>query len=119
MTPHGVADPTQFVQSHHSAPGAGYLWRLDLPYPEWDAPFEEWEQTTTLKDRTGVSFEMQELFNSRLTAIPLYYPDKNWTFRPDAYTDWEESSGFGIVHKWSFLPEEVRNEANVVAREIE
>lgn len=111
ITAHGVADPTQFIMSHRS----GYLWDLpEVPYPEMEALVEEWMQTTTIEDRTEVLFEMQELFNDQPTSIVLYYPEEHWAFRPEAYNDWTESPGYGIVHKWSLLPEEVRDEANAV-----
>lgn len=111
ITAHGVADPTQFIMSHRS----GYLWGLpEVPYPEMEALIEEWMQTETIEERTEVSFEMQELFNSQPTSIVLYYPEEHWAYRPEAYDKWAESPGYGIVHKWSFLPEEARREANAV-----
>jgi peptide/nickel transport system substrate-binding protein len=55
----------------------------------------------------------------RKTFIVFYYPEGHLAYRPEAYDGWVESPGFGIVHKWSFLPEEVRNEANAVAEESE
>ncbi len=111
ITAHGVADPTQFIMSHRS----GYLWKLpDVPYPEMEALVEEWMQSTTIEERTEVSFEMQELFNSQPTALVLYYPEEHWAYRPEAHDKWAESPGYGIVHKWSLLPEEVRQEANAV-----
>lgn len=113
ITAHGLADPTQFIMSHRS----GYLWRSpDVAYPEWEALFEEWKAASTIEDRTEVSFRMQELFNAQPTSIPLVYPDENWAYRPDAYTGWVESPGYGIVHKWSFLPLDVGREANAVAQ---
>lgn len=113
---HSVADPTQFIMSHRS----GTRWDLpEVPYPEMEALIEEWMQTTTVEDRTEVLFEMQELFNNQPTSIVLYSPEEHRVYRPEAYDEWVESPGFGIMHKWSFLPEEVRNEANAVAREIE
>lgn len=113
MTAHGVADPTQFIMSHRS----GYLWRSpDVAYPEWEALFEEWKAASTIEDRTEVSFRMQELFNSQPTSIPLLYPDENWAYRPDSYTGWVESPGYGIVHKWSFLPIDVGRQANAVTQ---
>lgn len=109
ITAHGVADPTQFIMSHRS----GYLWDLpEIPYPEMEALIDEWMQTTTIEERAEVSFEMQELFNSQPTSIVLYYPEAHWAFRPEAYDEWVESRGAGIVHKWSLLPEEVRDDAN-------
>ncbi|TCJ16725.1 peptide ABC transporter substrate-binding protein [Rubrobacter taiwanensis] len=111
ITAHGVADPTQFIMSHRS----GYLWNLpEVPYPEMEALIEEWMQATTVEERTRISFEMQELFNSQPTSIVLYYPEERWAYRPDAHDGWVESPGYGIVHKWSFLPEEVGNEANAI-----
>jgi peptide/nickel transport system substrate-binding protein len=111
ITAHGVADPTQFIMSHRS----GYLWSLpDVPYPEMEALIEEWMQTETIEERTEVSFEMQELFNEQPTSIVLYYPEERWAYRPEAYDKWAESPGYGIVHKWSLLPEDVRREANAV-----
>lgn len=111
ITAHGVADPTQFIMSHRS----GYLWDLpEVPYPEMEALIDEWMQTTTIEERTEVSFEMQALFNEQPTSIVLYYPEENLAYRPEAYNRWAESPGYGILHKWSFLPEEVADEANAV-----
>lgn len=111
ITAHGVADPTQFIMSHRS----GYLWNLpELPYPEMEALIDEWTQTTTIEERAQASFEMQELFNEQPTSIVLYYPETNWAYRPEAYDRWAESPGYGIMHKWSFLPEEVADDANAV-----
>jgi peptide/nickel transport system substrate-binding protein len=111
ITAHGVADPTQFIMSHRS----GYLWDApEIPYPAWDALFERWKATTTIEERRTVAFEMQRMFNEQPTAIPLYYPDEHWAFRPDAFTGWAESPGFGIVHKWSLLPREVAQQAGAI-----
>ncbi len=113
--PHGVADPTQFIMSHRS----GYLWQAPkLPYPEWDALFEEWKATTNVEVRTAVLFRMQELFNKQPTSIPLFYPDEHWAFRPGSYDGWVETPGYGIVHKWSLLPDEVSRKAGAVKREF-
>lgn len=113
---HGVADPTQFIMSHRS----GYLWQAPkLPYPEWDGLFERWKVTTTVSERTSVMFEMQELFNRQPTAVPLFYPDEHYAFRPAAYAGWAESPGFGIVHKWSFLPRDVAKKVNAISQDFE
>lgn len=108
--PHGVADPTQFIMSHRS----GYLWRAGTPYPEWDELFERWKATDTVADRTTVLFEMQELFNRQPTSVPLVYPEERFAFRTAAYGGWVEARGFGLVHKWSFLPDDVRRAAGAV-----
>lgn len=112
---HGVADPTQFIMSHRS----GYLWQSPaLAYPEWDGLFERWKATANVTDRTAVLFEMQELFNRQPTSIPLYYADEQWAYRPGSFDGWVESPGFGIVHKWSFLPRAVSAGAKAVTREF-
>ena len=112
---HGVADPTQFIMSHRS----GYLWQAPkVPYPEWDGLFERWKATTTVSERTAVMFEMQTLFNRQPTAVPLFYPDERYAFRPAAYAGWAESPGFGIVHKWSFLPRDVARDVNAITQDF-
>ncbi len=112
ISAHGVADPTQFIQSHLSE--VGYLWRQGLPYPEWEALFASWRDTETLEDRTEIAFEMQELLNRQPPAIPLYYPDEHWAFRPDAFDGWVESPSFGVIHKWALLPRAVAREVNAI-----
>ncbi|MGH9039750.1 MAG: ABC transporter substrate-binding protein [Acidimicrobiia bacterium] len=112
---HGVADPTQFIMSHRS----GYLWDApEIPYPEFDALFEEWKATTTIEARTPVLFRMQELFNRQPTSVPLVYPDENWAFRPEGYDGWVESPSYGIVHKWSFLPVATGRRVNAISQEF-
>lgn len=107
ISPHGVADPDQFVMSHRS----GYLWRKDISYPEWDALYEEWRETATVEARKEVLFEMQRLFNSQPTSLVLWYPEPRWGFRPEVHDAWAESPGFGIHHKWSLLPVDERGTA--------
>lgn len=114
ITAHGVADPTQFIMSHRS----GYLWNLPkVPYPEMEALMEAWMRASTIEARTAVSFEMQALFNRQPTSVVLYYPEETWAYRPDAYNDWVESPGYGIVHKWSFLSAAVRAGAHATVEE--
>ncbi|SDY63339.1 ABC transporter substrate-binding protein [Halopenitus persicus] len=104
ITPHGVADPDQFVMSHRS----GYLWDKEIEYPAWDSLFEDWKQTATVAERKEVLFEMQRLFNDQPTSLPLWYPEPRFAYRPEAHDKWAESPGFGIHHKWSLLPQSVR-----------
>lgn len=111
ITAHGVADPTQFIMSHFS----GYLWDLpEVPYPAFEALFAEWKATETIEDRAAVSFRMQKLFNSAPTSIPLHYPSGEVAYRPDTYSGWVESPGYGLVHKWSLLPREVARKAGAI-----
>lgn len=111
-SPHAVADSTQFIMSHRS----GNLWKHpDLVYPEFDALYDAWRATETNESRIEAMQEMQKLFNRQPTAIALYYPDETWAFRADRFTGWLETPGYGIVHKWSFLPDDVVDAANAEA----
>jgi peptide/nickel transport system substrate-binding protein len=111
-SPHAVADPTQFIMSHRS----DNLWmHPDLAYPEFDALYDKWKATETNEDRVAAMQEMQKLFNRQPTAIALYYPEEHWGYRADTFTGWIETPGYGIVHKWSFLPAEVVEKANAKA----
>ncbi|CKH73337.1 extracellular solute-binding protein [Mycolicibacterium smegmatis] len=111
-TPHAVADSTQFIMSHRS----GNLWKHpDLPYPEFDALYERWRATDTVDSRIAVMQQMQQLFNRQPTTIALYYPEEHWGYRADAFAGWIETPGYGIVHKWSFLPADVVEGANAEA----
>ena len=102
--PHGVADPDMFIMGQLG----GNLWKAGIPYPALDSLMEEWKKATDVESRKQVSFKMQELFNRQPTAISLYYPTSTFAYRPAAYDNWVESPGFGIVHKWSFLPAKAR-----------
>lgn len=111
ITAHGTADPTQFIMSQRS----GYLWNSpELPWPAMDELIARWQASTTIEERTELSFAMQRLFNTAPTAIPLWYPDEHWAYRPAAFDGWVESPGYGIVHKWSLLPPEVAEAAAAV-----
>ncbi|MEE2034204.1 ABC transporter substrate-binding protein [Rhodococcus chondri] len=111
-SPHAVADSTQFIMSHRS----GYLWQHpDLTYPEFDALYEKWRATETNESRIAAMQEMQKLFNRQPTAIALYYPDEAWAYRADTFAGWIETPGYGIVHKWSFLPADVVEAADAQA----
>ncbi|MBD7938981.1 ABC transporter substrate-binding protein [Cytobacillus sp. Sa5YUA1] len=102
--PHGVADPDQFIMSHRSS----YLWTKDLPYPEMDELVSNWMNATTIEERKAISFDMQTLYNEQPTAIALYYPEEIYAYNADVYDQYVESLGFGIINKFSFLPEEAR-----------
>ncbi|USK70264.1 ABC transporter substrate-binding protein [Peribacillus asahii] len=103
--PHGVADPDQFIMSHR----ATYLWTKGLEYPQMDTLIEKWMAANTIEDRKQISFDMQTLFNNQPTSIALYYPEEKFAYNKDVYDQWVESLGYGIINKYSFLPQEVRD----------
>ncbi|WP_312108992.1 ABC transporter substrate-binding protein [Brevibacillus reuszeri] len=101
---HGVADPDQFVMSHRSS----YLWNKDIPYPAMDELTKKWMAETSVDKRKEIAFQMQELFNKQPTSIVLYYPEEKFAFRSEKFDQWVESPGFGIINKYSLLPDEVK-----------
>lgn len=112
--PHGVADPDQFVMSHR----ASYLWTKGVPYPEMDSLIEDWMSAATIDERKSISFDMQELYNSQPTAVALYYPEEVYAYNADVYDQYVESLGYGIVNKYSFLPEETRKAVSATAPKL-
>ena len=111
---HGVADPDQFVMSHYS----GYLWTKDLAYPALDELIAKWKAEPTIEKRKEIGFEMQELFNNQPTSIALYYPEENYAYNAEAYDQWVESPGYGIINKFSLLGEDVRTAVGATEAQI-
>lgn len=97
---HATSDPDQFVMSHMT----GYLWREKLPYPALDTLVTQWKATSTVETRMHAAYKIQRLFNWQPTSIAVYYPDEYFAFRSDAFSEWKEARGYGIVHKGSFVP---------------
>lgn len=98
---HGIADPDQFVMSHRSS----YLWNKTIPYPEMDTLIQQWMDQSDVGKRKEVAFKMQELFNSQPTSIALFYPAEPFAYRSDKYDQWVESLGYGVINKYSLLPD--------------
>jgi len=99
---HGVADPDQFIMSHRS----GYLWATNIAWDEWDRKYAEWLSQTSHEDRIAVMQDLQAIHNAAPTTVPLFYPEEHWAVS-HTYGGWAASPGYGIVHKWSFLPADV------------
>lgn len=99
---HGVADSDQFIMSHRS----GYLWATDVEWPEWDALYSTWLSQGTHEGRVEVMKQLQTVHNAAPTTVPLFYPEEHWAVS-QTYGGWNETPGYGIVHKWSFLPADV------------
>lgn len=112
--PHGVADPDQFIMSHR----ADYLWSKDIEYPEMDTLIKNWMDSNSIEDRKQISFDMQTLFNSQPTSVALYYPEEKFAYNKDVYDQWVESLGYGIINKYSFLPQEARDLVSATKAEI-
>ena len=112
--PHGVADPDQFIMSHKS----GYLWSKEIDYPEMDKLTSDWMAASTIDARKDISFEMQELYNSQPTAIALYYPQEIFAYNSAVFDQYVESLGYGIINKYSFLPEDTQQAVSATQPEL-
>lgn len=102
ISPHGLADPDQFIQSFQS----GYLWRAGTSYPLLDTLINDWRQAETAERRLEAGFVLQRFFNRAPTAIVLYYPKSTWAYRPSAFKHWKAIPGLGLFHKWSLVQQE-------------
>ena len=77
-----------------------------MEWEEWDSTYETWLKQTTHDARIEVMQELQTIHNAAPTTVPLFYPEEHWAVS-QTYGGWVESPGYGIVHKWSFLPSDV------------
>lgn len=106
--PHLNADPDQYILNHRGQ----LMWATgEIPYPEYEALEEKYMQATTIETQKEALFDMQRLHSQQPTIIPIWFPKNHVAVRPDAYDKWAESPGFGVHHKWSFLPEDARGSA--------
>lgn len=105
ITPHGIADQDMLI----------ILYNVDNknalePDPDKDEVVARWFDAQTREDRLEVSYELQELNNLYPNRRVLWYPDGIFAYRWEAYDNYESSPGYGIYHKYSFLPNEARGE---------
>ena len=73
-----------------------------------DTLIEQWMAAPTIAERKLISFDMQKLYNEQPTAVALYYPKEVYAYNAEKYDGYVESLGYGIVNKFSFLPEETK-----------
>jgi peptide/nickel transport system substrate-binding protein len=101
ITPHGLADQDQYMQFYSSE----QMKQLLANEPERQAIFEKWWKADTRDDRLEASFELQEYENRYPSRFMLWYPDGLFAYRWQSYDNYAASFGYGIYHKYSFLPE--------------
>jgi peptide/nickel transport system substrate-binding protein len=101
ITPHGVADQDQYMQFYN----APEMRRLLDDEPERLALYEKWWAAETRDTRLQASFELQEYENKYPSRFMLWYPDGLFAYRPGSYDNYASSFGYGIYHKYSFLPD--------------
>ncbi len=103
ITPHGIADQDMLI----------ILYKGDnkvalKPEPEKDEIVVRWLEQETREDRLAVSYELQDYQNKYPNRVMLWYPDGIFGYRWEKYDNYVSSAGYGIFHKYSFLPSEGR-----------
>jgi peptide/nickel transport system substrate-binding protein len=103
IVPHGLADEDMLIILRNVDRA-----RELIKDEEKDAIVARWFEATTSEERMVFAGELQELNNRYPNYIILWYPKGLWAYRRDAYDNYAVSPGYGIFHKWSFLPDEAR-----------
>ncbi len=73
--------------------------------PEMDKLLDELIVTAAPARQEELQSEIGALFAAELPFIPLFCPDGNFAYRPEAYDQWTYLQGVGILPRMSFLPE--------------
>ena len=103
ITPHGIADQDMLIILYR-----GDIKRELRPDPEKEEVVARWHDAQTREERFEVAGELQELMNKYPHRLMLWYPKGLWAYRWKSYDNYDVSPGYGIFHKWSFLPNDVR-----------
>ncbi|PVB60180.1 ABC transporter substrate-binding protein [Labrenzia sp. 011] len=105
ITPHGIADQDMLVILYR-----GDIKNEMLLDEDKKAIVDRWLDAETREDRLKISYELQEYQTRYPNRVMLWYPETVFAYRWQAYDNYVPSTGYGIFHKYSFLPEEVRGE---------
>ena len=108
ITPHGIADQDMLIILYRG--DYGREMRHD---PEKEEVVSRWYDAQSVEKRLEISYELQELMNKYPHRMILWYPKGLWAYRWEVYDNYQVSPGYGIFHKWSFLPNEVREDTVV------
>ena len=99
ITPHGIADQDMLLIL-----SKGDSKRALVQEPERDLIIKNWLKAKTRKDRLKRSYDLQTYQNAYPNRIMLWYPDGLFAYRWQSYDNYASSAGYGIFHKYSFLP---------------
>lgn len=104
ITPHGLADQDQYMQFYSGA----HMRKLLENEPERKALYDQWWAATTREARQDAHFALQEYEIEHPSRFMLWYPDGLFAYRWGSYDNYVSTSGYGIYHKYSFLPDAAR-----------
>ncbi len=103
ITPHGIADQDMVIIIYN-----GDVKRALKKDEDRASIVARWHEAATRNDRLNVSYELQEYEAKYPHRIMLWYPDGYFAYRWKSYDNYASSAGYGIFHKYSFLPKPVR-----------
>ncbi|MEM7023461.1 MAG: ABC transporter substrate-binding protein [Pseudomonadota bacterium] len=105
ITPHGIADQDMLIILYRGDAG-----RELFEDKEKAEIVSRWLDAETREARLAVSYELQEYQTRYPNRVMLWYPESTFAYRWEAFDNYVPSAGYGIFHKYSFLPEDVRGE---------
>ncbi|NKQ40598.1 MAG: ABC transporter substrate-binding protein [Sulfurovum sp.] len=103
ITPHGIADQDMLIILYK-----GDNKRALVKDKAKAEIVSRWLDADTREKRLKVSFELQDYQNKYPNRIMLWYPDGIFAYNWKAYDNYVSSAGYGIFHKYSFLPSKSR-----------
>lgn len=103
ITPHGLADQDMLT----------ILYQIDAkkslkPDADKTAIMDRWYAADTREKRQAASYELQTYQNEYPNRIMLWYPDGLFAYRWKQFDNYAAAGGYGIFHKYSFLPLKAR-----------
>jgi len=105
ITPHGIADQDMMIILYQGDK------KREMVFDEEKADIvSRWLDQETREDRLKVSYELQEYQTRYPNRVMLWYPESVFAYRWEAFDNYVPSAGYGIFHKYSFLPESARGE---------
>jgi peptide/nickel transport system substrate-binding protein len=82
--------------------------RMTVKDTDRAAIVERWLDATTRNERLNISYELQTYETKYPHRVMLWYPDGLFAYNWKAYDNYASSAGYGIFHKYSFLPRPAR-----------
>jgi peptide/nickel transport system substrate-binding protein len=107
ITPHGIADQDMLIILYKGDERVAMT-----ADPEKAAIVARWKDADTREKRLAVSFELQEYQTEFPNRVMLWYPDGLFAYNWEAYDNYVSSAGYGIFHKYSFLPSAAREDTS-------
>lgn len=103
ITPHGIADQDMMMIFYR-----GNLKRSPTLDEEKADIAARWLDASTREERAKLGYELQDYYNKYPNQIMLWYPDGIFAYNWKSYDNYVSSAGYGIFHKYSFLPSDSR-----------